>query len=294
MLLLVPCGCGKTKSRIAREHLLISDAVDQAVGSICFDPLAGSKVFLDTQFLKNIKGQGFINADYITSSIRQQMVAADCRLVDSRDAAEVIVEARIGTLGTNGDEIVYGIPATNALSHAAAMLPTAPSLPRTPEISLARKDAHSGVAKIAVFAYHRETRAPIWQSGIATSKSTAQDIWILGAGPFRQGTLYEKTTFPGGGVLPHTNFDESLPQRSAVALDQEHDFNKAKEKPAEENKVQLANFEEDESAESVAENEKSGEPSKEEKSPSRQKSRRRKRSRLRQKSRLRKKSRRRK
>jgi hypothetical protein len=260
----VTCGCGKTKNRQAREHLLISDAVDQAVGSIRFESMAGRKVFLDTQYIKNVKGQGFVNADYIVSSIRQQMVAADCRLVDSRDDAEIVAEARIGALGTNGDEIVYGIPATNVLSHAAAMLPAAPSLPTTPEISLARKDAHSGAAKIAVFAYDRETRQPIWQSGIATSKSTAQDFWILGAGPFQRGTLHDKMSFPGG-IMPNVGNDERLPQRSEIALDQEHvfDVNCPNEALDDDRKIRLATFEESASDESDAGGKKANEPPKE-------------------------------
>ena len=66
-------GCGTVKSRSATEQLIISDAVDRSVSQIDFRPLSGKKVYLDTQYVRSIKGPGFVNADYIISSLRQQM-----------------------------------------------------------------------------------------------------------------------------------------------------------------------------------------------------------------------------
>ena len=54
-----------------------------------------------------------------------------------------------------------------------------------------------GAAKIAVFAYHRETRQPVWQSGIARASSSAKDTWLLGAGPFQSGTIHKQPKFAG-------------------------------------------------------------------------------------------------
>ena len=65
------------------------------------------------------------------------MIAADCRLQESKDVAELIVEARVGTLGSDSNEVIYGIPASNALSSAASLVPNGPMLPQIPEISLA-------------------------------------------------------------------------------------------------------------------------------------------------------------
>ena len=44
-------------------------------------------------------------------------------------------------------------------------------------------------AKIAAFAYDRETRTPLWQSGVNSSLATAKDTWVLGVGPFQGGTI---------------------------------------------------------------------------------------------------------
>ena len=110
------CGCGSTKSRSATEQLLVSDAVDRSIASIDFRDLAGASVYLDTQYVKTVKSLGFVNADYIISSLRQQMLAANCYLEEDRTKAEYIAEVRVGALGMDAHNVTYGIPASNSLS----------------------------------------------------------------------------------------------------------------------------------------------------------------------------------
>jgi hypothetical protein len=196
-LVVFVAGCGTTKSQIATEQMLVSGAVDDAISAIDFRDLRGTRVFFDTQYMKDVKGVGFANADYVTSGLRQQMVAAGCLLMDKKEEADIVVEARIGAVGTDGHDIIYGIPANNSLSNAASLVPNTPFLPAIPEISLARKNAQQGAAKVAVFAYHRESRLPVWQSGISLARSSSQDVWLLGAGPFQRGTIHDKTRFAG-------------------------------------------------------------------------------------------------
>jgi hypothetical protein len=218
-------GCGTTKGRLATEQLVMSDAVDRAVSEIDFRPLSGRKVFLDTKYVQNTKALVFVNADYVVSSVRQQMLAADCRLTDTAEAAEVIAEIRIGTLGTDSNEVVYGMPASNMVSNAANLVPNAPVVPPIPEISLARKEAQMGAAKLALFAYDRETRKPIWQSGISRAKSTAQDMWVFGAGPFQKGSSVQGMQFAGTKLsLPSLRDDGAFDEGTPVAYDAEHLF----------------------------------------------------------------------
>lgn len=218
-------GCGTTKSRVATEQLLMSDAVDDAVSGIDFRALSGKTVFLDTQYIRNIKGFGFVNADYIVSSLRQQMLAAHCRLQESKEEADFIAEARVGTLGTNGHEVVYGVPANHSLSTAANFVPNVPTLPTIPEMSLGRKDAQRGAAKIAVFAYERETKRPVWQSGVTAAKSDAQDMWVFGVGPFQRGTIYNGTQFAGSEIeVPKLNDNSTLIDGPPIALQQPYYF----------------------------------------------------------------------
>lgn len=147
--------------------------------------------------MQNVKGNGFVNSDYIISSLRQQMLAAHCFLTDSMDQAEYVAEVRVGALGTDSHDVTYGIPASSGLSNAASLVPNAPAIPMIPEISLAKKADEEAAAKIAVFAYHRDTREAVWQSGLCQARSSAKDTWLFGAGPFQSGTIHDKTRFAG-------------------------------------------------------------------------------------------------
>jgi len=198
-------GCGTTKSFTATEQLLMSDAVDSTIAKMDFRALTGQKVSLDTQYVvgagKVIPGVArlvnLVNSDYLISGLRQQLTAAGCLLVDTREIADIICEARCGALGTDGHSMTYGLPASNFLSSASAVIPGSPSLPTIPEISVAKREMKSAAAKVSVFAYDRETREPLWQSGIAQAGSSARDTWILGMGPLQYGTIYSGTRFAG-------------------------------------------------------------------------------------------------
>jgi len=193
---LLASGCGTTRSFSATDQLLMSDAVDATVSKIDFSPLSGKKVFLDTSYMKMLKApNNLLDSDYVISSIRQQMIAEDVMLVDAKDEAELIAEARLGTMGLDGHNVTYGVPASNALA-GAGMLAGA-SVPTIPELSIGRREAKLGAAKVAVFAYVRQTHEPYWQSGIARSTSTSRDTWFLGIGPWQAGTIYEGTRFAG-------------------------------------------------------------------------------------------------
>ncbi len=222
-------GCGTTTKRLATEQLLMSDAVDRAIADIDFRSLEGKRVFLDTLFLHSVKGVGFVNSEYIISSLRQQLTAARCLIQDTRDAAEVIVEPRVGALGTDGHEVVYGIPQSGSISSAAAILSSTP-IPSIPEVSFGKSNAQSGIAKIIVYAYDRQTREPVWQSGIAKAESTSRDTWLLGAGPFQKGSIYEGMRFAGEEIpsqlpalSPHAT-DEATTVRQIIPFEAEYVF----------------------------------------------------------------------
>jgi hypothetical protein len=193
-------GCGTILQNAATEQLLASDAVDSAVSSIDFRPLSGQKVFFETRYIQNLKTIGFVSAEYIISSLRQAMVGAGVLLQDTAAQADLVVEARVGTLGADGHDMIYGLPSSNAgaataAAAAATQMPT--TLTSIPEISLAKKKNQLAAAKVACFAYMRESKERVWQSGLATAKSTAQDTWILGAGPFQKGSIYSRTGIAG-------------------------------------------------------------------------------------------------
>ncbi len=209
-------GCGTTKQNEATHQLLTSDAVDRSIALIDFSPLEGQKVYFDVKYLQDYKGIGFVNSNYVISSLRQQLFAAGCLLQEKPEDADYIVEGRLGTLGNDEHNIVYGIPANNGLNAAAVAVPNSPPLPAIPEISFARKDDQMAAAKIAAFAYHRESNTVVWQSGLSVARSTAKDTWILGAGPFERGTIHDGWSF-AGTRLKWKMFRKKNPEPAPVA-----------------------------------------------------------------------------
>jgi hypothetical protein len=189
-LVFAAAGCGTTRmtdtQRTATEQLLVSNAIDQAVSQLGIQDLAGKPVFFDAQYL-----DGVVDRGYLVSSIRQHLLASGCLLQEERAKADYVVEARSGGVGTNRNALLIGVPQMNV----PALVPGQPS--SIPEIPLAKKTDQEGVAKIAVFAYNRRTGQPLWQSGVVQANSTAKDTWVLGAGPFQQGSVRKRTEFAG-------------------------------------------------------------------------------------------------
>lgn len=227
--LVLLAGCGKTVRNSATEQLILSDSVDRAIRGIDFSPLSGQTCYLDTTYVKSTKSATFVNADYVLSSVRNQLAAAGGILVESKKDADIVVEPRLGVLGANENEVTYGIPSSNIISQAAAIVPTAPPVPAIPEISLARKNYQMAATKLAVFAYDAESGRPVWQSGIATARSNARDIWLFGVGPFQRGTIYDKTRFAGAKIsVPLVGAKDDDARRQSISLDEEFVFTEPK------------------------------------------------------------------
>ncbi len=213
-------GCGITRStdtaRTATEQLLISDAIDRAVQSMNLQPLAGQTVFLDES-----KVTDAVDRNYYLSTLRQQLLANGCELREKREEADFVVEARAGAIGTDRNDLLFGLPSTTV----PAIPLVQPVSAAIPEIPIAKRKDQRGVAKIAVFAYHRATGTPVWQSGIVRQESSANDVWILGAGPFQHGTIYEGTAFAGTAINTESDKDHPLSRRTpAVSVSSESLF----------------------------------------------------------------------
>ncbi|MBN2021460.1 MAG: hypothetical protein JW809_01580 [Pirellulales bacterium] len=192
LLLVALAGCGTTRwtdtARTATEQLLISDAIDRAVSQIDLKALAGRKVFLDSAPLAMA-----VDSPYLVSSLRQHMLASGCILKDVREEADFIVEARAGAVGTDKQELMFGVPSVNVPAVPTSPVPAS----SIPEIPIVKRTQQRAVAKIALFAYNAKTGRPVWQSGIVPVESTAKDIWVVGAGPFQRGSIYRGTKLAG-------------------------------------------------------------------------------------------------
>lgn len=212
-------GCGTTRmtdtQRAASEMLLVSQAIDNAIGELDFAPLAGKAVFLDVQYL-----DGTVDKGYLISSLRQHLLAHGAMLMEERAKAQYVVEPRSGAVGTDKNSLLVGTPAMSL----PALVPTVPT--SIPEIALVKKTDQRGVAKIAVFAYNRQTGRALWQSGLAEANSTLKDTWIFGAGPYSRGSIRRREEFAGEVLpklpMPFANVpDKDEPTTPAAATTQE-------------------------------------------------------------------------
>ncbi|QDT75186.1 DUF6655 family protein [Lacipirellula limnantheis] len=209
-------GCGTSRmsntARTATEQLLISDAVDRTVQQINFKVLAGEAVFFDTAQMGDVVDKG-----YLISCMRQHLLASGCVMKEKREEATFIIEPRVGVIGTDSHDLMFGVPAFSV----PQVVPGTPLPSSVPEIAFAKRRDQMGVAKIAVFAYRRETGEPVWQSGMAMNKSTANDIWLFGAGPFQKGTIYDETRF--AGIVKKKELEEE-DAKAAVEVEEEAVF----------------------------------------------------------------------
>jgi hypothetical protein len=192
---LLMSGCGTTKwsdtTRTGTEQLLISNAIDNAVGKIDFSPISNKQVFLKTDAINEATDH-----KYLAMALRQQMAAGGGIICNKEEDADYIVEIRAGAIGTDRDDMLIGIPAL-----------TVPSLPgltassnTIPEIPFIKRTKQRGIAKIALFAYNRHTGRPLWASGNNQSESQARNLWFAGTGPLTRGTIYDETTFAGHSI----------------------------------------------------------------------------------------------
>jgi len=202
-------GCGTTRwsdsKRTATEQMLVSDAVERAVGAIDMRPLAGYAVFLDTSFMDEVT-----DAKYLTSTLRHQLLASGCRLAADQDAAEIVVEARTGALGTDRSDLLIGLPATSVevMGNGTAI----------PEIAAAKRTEQRAVAKVNLFAYDRASGRPVWQSGIQHVASNTRDRWLMGAGPFQDGDIHEQLELAGDKLPSPWRIRQAAEQEDSRAV----------------------------------------------------------------------------
>ena len=213
LVLLVATGCGTTRwtdtSRTATEQLLISYAIDSVIEQVNFSVLRGKKVFVATGAIELAT-----DFQYISTALRQHIATNGGLLCDTKDEAEYIVEPRVGAVGTDRNDLLYGIPAITIPAASFNNMGTTGTM--IPEIPFVKKTDQRAVCKLAVFVYHRETGSPLWVSGNRQSEGRSKAWWVFGAGPFNKGNIYKGTEFDGGKIpdmIPGMsgNDDEELP-----------------------------------------------------------------------------------
>jgi hypothetical protein len=171
-------GCVTTKqtdtARTGVEQLLLSTATDQALDKVDLSPIAHAKVFVDTQYLD------CVDKNYVIVSLHQRLLNQDCKLVDKREDAEVVVEVGAGSMGTDHTEWFVGVPE----------IPLAmPSPISIPKLSVFTRSRAMGTAKLCVVAMDVKTHQAVINSGYSLARSDLKDWNVLGVNSAQTGSV---------------------------------------------------------------------------------------------------------
>ncbi len=190
-LLLVLIGCTSTKTsntaRTGTEQLLISNAVDQALGKVDFSPLAGKRVLVEEKYLDSI------DKGYIISSIRHNVVHAGGHLAAKPEDADIILELRSGGVGTDISDAFLGVPGISL-----------PGMVALPDLKLVTRSRQSAFAKLGIVAIDAKTQQELPVGGVSLAMSDDNNWYVMGVGPYRQGTVEQEVEIsvgPGTGAM---------------------------------------------------------------------------------------------
>ncbi len=196
-LIIVGGGCASTKTsntaRTAQEQLLISNSIDQALSKVDFSAFRGSKIFIDEKYLD------CVDKPYVVGSIRHRVLRGGARMVEKADDADVVMEVRSGGVGTTSSDLFVGTPQLSV---------PGPFPLSVPEVRLMSKQSQIGIAKIGIVAYDAKTRQMIGDGGLTLAKSEDKNWYLLGVGPYRNGSIREEVT---NGLKTPPAANEPLP-----------------------------------------------------------------------------------
>jgi hypothetical protein len=185
--ILAICGCATIRvtdpAETADQLYLESEATRLAVQRISADSLRDRKVFVDTTFLSTLREntqdlsfrqvpQQFL---FLVAELRAKLLLSGVRLVDKKEDAEIIVEARTGGISINREDYLFGLSSITVPTEGVASIPF-----QTPQIALLQSTKQFGFASIAIVAYWRDTGEIVSSSGPFVGRTARKDYWIFG------------------------------------------------------------------------------------------------------------------
>ena len=175
MALFVVAGCTTARqtntARTAREQLLISNAVDQALSKIDFSAFRGQRVLIEEKYLEcSDKG-------YVIGSVRHRLLMNGAMIAPKPEESDVVMELRSGAVGTDDANSFLGIPEI-----------VLPGMLTLPEVKLVTRTRQSALAKIGVVAYDAKSTELLGSGGVSSSVADDNNLFVLGIGPFQSGT----------------------------------------------------------------------------------------------------------
>ena len=146
--LLLLAGCSTQREtepgRTATEQLLFSTAAERAADQLVFQLPEGTKVFVDAAYVEGT------DSKYLLSTIRDRILRRGNDLVDSKIAADIVIEPRVGAISVDRTKTLVGTP------DFGIPVPLAGPI-EFPEIALFKRDTRQGVIKVAATAYNART-----------------------------------------------------------------------------------------------------------------------------------------
>jgi Family of unknown function (DUF6655) len=180
-------GCASIKqsdtSRTGIEQLLISSADDRALDKFDLHPIAGAKVFVDTQYLD------CVDKNYILVALHERLLANHCTLVSKQDDSDVVIEVGSGGVGTDRNDLLFGFP-------GMALPP--PATLAIPKIAILERDKSMGTAKLVLVAYDTKTKQPVINTGYALARADHNFWQVFGVGGQESGSVQKELVASAG------------------------------------------------------------------------------------------------
>lgn len=176
---LMTFGCATSRqtntSRSAAEQLLISGAVDQSLDKVDFRPFAGANVYLEEKY---VDCQDKL---YVISSVRHRLLSHGSRIVNDPEKADIVVEMRTGSVGTDMTESFVGTPEI-----------VLPGMMTIPEVKLLTNNKQTATAKIGLVAYDYRNKSVLGSGGMTTAVSDDNTWTLMGVGLPKTGSIREE------------------------------------------------------------------------------------------------------
>ena len=158
--------------RSVGEQLLLSTAFDRALSELDVEAigrLKGFKVYLSTVYLQTL------DQEYLVGSLRDLLLSSGVLVVDDIAQAEMIVEVRSGANSRDSATVTAGIAEDQALPNPITGAPVA-----LPELAFFKKQNSVSLTKIALVAYHADSREHIFSSGTLLGGAYDRHYQFLG------------------------------------------------------------------------------------------------------------------
>ena len=159
-------------TRSVGEQLLFSTAIDRALSELDLEAigrLKGFKVYLSTVYLQTL------DQEYLVGSLRDLLLSSGVLVVDDIAQAEMIVEVRSGANSLDSASVTAGIAEDQALPNPVTGAPVA-----LPELAFFKKQNNVSLTKVALVAYHADSREHIFSSGTLLGGAYDRHYQFLG------------------------------------------------------------------------------------------------------------------